>query len=187
MVKSWLKWWCAIALMCSTLSLNGQIYFTRDGEISFHSDAPLEKIESINKSVSSVINVETGQMEFAVLIKAFQFKKALMQQHFNENYMESDKYPKATFKGTFTGFKVSDLDRPDSIPIEISGMLTIHGKSKEIKAKGTMQAIEGKINGSASIDLAVSDFDIQIPAIVREKIAKIVQVKIEVSYQPMES
>ena len=79
------------------LNLSAQKFFTREGKISFYSDAPMEKIEAHNQQATSVIDIESGRMEFAVLIKAFQFEKALMQEHFNENYMESSKYPKATF------------------------------------------------------------------------------------------
>ena len=80
-------------------ALLGQKYFTKDGKVSFYSDALMEKIEAHNTKAASVIDAENGQMEFAVLIKAFQFEKALMQEHFNENYMESSTYPKASFKG----------------------------------------------------------------------------------------
>ena len=76
-----------------------QKYFTRNGNISFHSDTPMEKIEGHNKNSTAVIDAESGKLEFAVLIKAFHFEKALMEEHFNENYMESNKFPKASFKG----------------------------------------------------------------------------------------
>ena len=79
--------------------ISGQKYFTKTGHISFYSDTPLEKIEGHNKSSNCVLDVATGKLEVATLVKGFQFEKALMQEHFNENYMESDKFPKAVFKG----------------------------------------------------------------------------------------
>src|SRR5690606_25912300 len=87
-----------IGLIAPVLNAQGK-YFTKEGKISFSSDAPMEKIEAHNRKANSVIDAASGKMEWSVLIKAFQFEKALMQEHFNENYMESDKFPKAVFKG----------------------------------------------------------------------------------------
>jgi hypothetical protein len=174
-------------LLCCFLELNGQVYYTRDANISFYSEAPLEKIEAHNYNGSSVINLENGQIEFGVLINAFQFKKALMQQHFNENYMESDQYPKATFKGTFTGFTSVNLTKEENYPVEIQGIMTIHGQSKALNISGTFKPNQQSISATSTFDLNVADFDIKIPKIVREKIAKTVTVNVDLIYLPMET
>ncbi len=188
MKKNILKFYLSVCLLVMIASsLAGQIYFTRNGEITFSSDAPLEKITAHNHSVNSVVNLETGQIEFAVLIKAFQFKKALMQQHFNENYLESDKYPKATFKGTITEFKQDLLENGTAVPVELSGTMTIHGISNPIETTGTLRAEEGTIFGEAEFELTVDDYDIKIPKIVSKKIAEVVLVSVKVDYKPMHS
>ena len=87
-----------ILLLSHVTMVSGQKYFTKTGQISFNANTSIEKIEAINKSASCVMDVETGKIEFGVLVKGFQFEKALMQEHFNENYLESSKFPKATFK-----------------------------------------------------------------------------------------
>ncbi len=176
-----------ILLMIGSSTVAGQIYFTRSGNITFTSDAPLEKITAHNTSASSVINLETGEMEFAVLINAFQFKKSLMQQHFNENYLESAKFPKAKFKGTFSGFTRNDLTQSDSFQIEISGALTIHGVTNEIRIPGIFQVDDGSITGSTTFSLSIADYDIEIPKLVSKKIAEVVEVQVDVKYVSMDT
>ena len=108
-------------------SITGQIYFTKNAQIKFYSEAPLENIEAFNSKGMSVLDLETKKIEFAVLIKAFQFKKALMQDHFNENYLESHKYPKALFKGQFQELEDNINSSPKISKVGFDGELTIHG------------------------------------------------------------
>jgi hypothetical protein len=100
-----------LMVMILTNIANGQKYFTKTGTISFFSETPMEKIEAQTKSANCVLDASTGKLEFAVLIKSFQFEKALMQEHFNENYMESTKFPKSTFKGQLDNFSSIDLSK----------------------------------------------------------------------------
>ncbi|MEK7253941.1 MAG: YceI family protein, partial [Bacteroidota bacterium] len=100
-----------LLLLFFAQGIQAQKYFTREGKITFVSDAAMEKIEAVTNSATSVIDMATGAVEFAVLIKGFQFKKALMQEHFNENYMESSKFPKATFKGKIDNFSSVNLKK----------------------------------------------------------------------------
>jgi len=101
----------ALAIL-PTATFAQERYMTRTGHIAFHSETPVENIHADNRKVSSVWDVTTGAVEFAVLIKAFEFEKALMQEHFNENYMESNTYPKATFKGKVLGVAAEQLKKP---------------------------------------------------------------------------
>lgn len=166
-------------------TLSGQKYFTREGKVSFYSDAPLEKIEAVNHAATSVLDTETGKVEFAMLIKAFQFKKELMQEHFNENYMESSVYPKAIFKGKIEQVEAVNFFSDGEYPVVVKGKLTIRGITKEVEANGKIVVKEGAISGTAFFDVAVADYEIEVPRIVRGKIAKIVRVSVAVDYQAL--
>src|SRR5690606_30611649 len=97
-----------------------------------------ENIDAVNNEATSIMNIKTGEVAFAVLVKSFRFQKALMEEHFNENYMESDKFPKATFSGKVLNMETIDLTKNGSYPIEISGDLTIHGVTQNIKTNGVL-------------------------------------------------
>ena len=151
-------------------------FLTKNGMISFFSETPIENIKAQNNQVLSIVDAANGKMAISILMKSFMFKKALMQEHFNENYVESDKYPKATFKGTIIDF---DKITASGVSIEIKGYLTMHGITKEITiealTKKTPEAI--KMTGDFIINLA--DFDVNIPSVVKNKISE----KIKVSFR----
>lgn len=182
-----------ITILCTLLSLilflsidmQAQKYFTREAKISFFSEAPLEKIEAENGAGTCVIDFESQQMEFAVLIKAFQFDKALMQEHFNENYMESHKFPKATFKGKIVDPETIDYTKNGEYEVKVEGKLTIHGVENEISAPGTI-VIQGEgIQVKSKFSVAVKDYDIDIPAVVRDNIAKTVEITVLGDLEPL--
>ncbi len=175
-----------IGLLLHT-TLQAQVrYFTRTGEISFYSETPMEKIEAHNYKVTSVWDVSTGAIEFAALIKAFEFEKALMQEHFNENYMESGKFPNAKFKGTLTGLSAEGITKPGTYPVTVEGELTIHGVTRQVKEPGTVTVDPtGKVSASCDLVVAPEDHDISIPSVVKDKIAKEVEVKVRMEYQKM--
>jgi YceI-like protein len=167
-------------------SLFGQKHFTRAGNITFSSDAPLEKIEASNQTATSIIDIASGKMEFAVLIKAFQFEKALMQEHFNENYMESDKYPKAIFKGAIDDASTIDFKKDGSYPVKVKGSLTVHGETNEVVAEGIINIKEGKISAKSAFEVAVADYKIKIPSVVKDNIAKTVKINVDMDYELFE-
>jgi hypothetical protein len=169
-----------------TNGLYAQKYFTRSGTITFTSEAPLEKIEAVNQKATSIMDIASGKMEFAVLIKAFQFEKALMQEHFNENYLESDKYPKAIFKGQIDNISSVDFSKDGTYPVKVSGDLTIHGVTKPVQSTGTLSIKDGKINGASTFEVAVADYEIKIPNIVKDNIAKTVEIIVAVDYELFE-
>ena len=129
----------AIIVTLAPFQLLSQTFFTRTGEVSFHASTPLENIDANTNEATCIINMETGEIAFAVLMKSFQFRKSLMQEHFNENYVESSKYPKGTFKGKIANPKLIVLDKGGSYPAEVEGEMTIHGVTRKIKAKGTIK------------------------------------------------
>lgn len=169
------------------LNVQAQKYFTRSGKVSFTSDAPLEKIEAYNNSATSVIDLSSGQMEFAILIKAFQFKKALMQEHFNENYLESDQFPKAIFKGKINDFDPGIIEKDGEYPVGVSGQMTIHGVTKEVTTNGTITVKNGQVSATSTFDLKVPDYEIQIPGLMSEKIAETVSISVDMGYEEFKS
>lgn len=166
-------------------NLSAQKFFTREGKVSFYSDAPMEKIEAHNSKATAVVDTESGKMEFAVLIKAFQFEKALMQEHFNENYMESDKFPKALFKGEVANLDKVNFRKDGEYPVNVKGSLTIHGVTNDIEAPGKFTVKDGKVLANSSFTVLVADYKIEIPAVVRENIAKEVRIDIQAGLEEM--
>lgn len=158
----------------------GQKYITKTGKIRFFSEAPLEKIEAVNNQVNAALDVATGDMVFKVLIKSFVFEKALMQEHFNENYMESARFPNATFVGKVTNLSEMDFTKNKSYPARLEGKLTIHGVTRDIQATGTLELKEGKITGKSVFSVAVKDYDIRIPTAVVKNIAENIEITVDV-------
>ena len=170
-------------LIATAQSVFAQKYFTRDGKISFFSETPLEKIEANNQKASSVLDAASGKLEFAVLIKAFQFEKALMQEHFNENYMESSKYPKAKFKGQIQNLDAVHFLKDGKYTAEVNGKLTIHGQTNSVETIATINIENGEVKAFSQFEVAVADYGIEIPKVVRENIAKSILISVDVDYQ----
>ncbi|MEM7656218.1 MAG: YceI family protein [Bacteroidota bacterium] len=161
-----------------------QKQLTRTGTITFFSSTPVEDIEAVNNQVTSVINPEKGEMAFAVLMKAFQFEKALMQEHFNEKYVHSDKFPKATFAGKITDMDAVNFQEDGTYPVKVVGKLTIHGITQEVEVEGTIQVVGGNLSAEAELPIVLEDFDIKVPSVVRENIAKVIMANVQMAYKP---
>ena len=161
-----------------------QKYISKTGHIWFFSHTPVEDIEAHNHQAASILNASNGEIQFSMLIKGFEFKKALMQEHFNENYMESDKIPKASFKGKITNVSSIDFKKDGTYPAEVSGDLTVHGVTKPVTTKGTIEVKDGKITAKAKFITSPKDYDIKIPSVVEKNIAKEIEVNVDVSYSP---
>jgi len=172
----------ACLLFLSAASAHAQLYSTADGEISFHSHTFLEDIDATNKKVSAVIDPASGKMAFSLAMKLFQFKRKLMQEHFNENYVESDKFPSSTFSGSFTGNL--NKDEEGVYPVTVKGHLTIHGVTRAVETPGTFTVKNGTITGTASFKLNPADYNIDIPFIVRDKIEKENTIEVNIEYKP---
>lgn len=162
-------------------------YFTRTGKINFFSKAPMEDIEAQNKTVTAVIDTKTGALQFAVQMKSFEFEKQLMQQHFNENYVESDKYPKAEFKGTITNNQDINYAKEGNYTARVKGKLTIHGVTRDVETTGTIKVNGGKMDTNASFNVLLSDYNIRIPAIVKDKLSNTIRVNVDCSMDPLKS
>jgi hypothetical protein len=158
--------------------------FTKSAKISFFSKTPMENISAVTNKAVSVWDLSSGQIEFSVLIKGFEFDRALMQEHFNENYMESDLYPKATFKGVVENPAALVLTKDNTYKVKIIGSLTMHGVTKPLSIPATIVVKGGTVSASAGFTVAAEDYKIKIPSIVAEKISKQITVNVDVpSYQ----
>jgi hypothetical protein len=160
---------------------HAQKYMTRNGHIAFFSSTPIENIEAHNRQVGCVVDFATGEMIYQVLMKSFQFEKALMQEHFNENYVESHQYPKAVLKCKITKPSVVNLQKNGVYNITVSGNLTLHGVTKSISASGTIEVKDSKIHLKSKFNIKPKDYNIKIPSVMQSKIAETVQVTVDLS------
>ena len=149
-----------------------QQYIANDGEITFFSFAPIEDIKAVNKKVSAAFDISNNDIVFQLYISDFNFRKKLMQTHFNENYLESDIYPKANFVG-----KVFALEEDSAV---VRGLLTIHGVSNEIEANGMFIKNNNSIKISSEFNVKLEDYNVSIPTIVMYKIAEEILVNVEI-------
>ncbi len=163
-----------LALFLSTangLSAQGK-YIDKNGKINFEASEELfEPVKAKNESVTVILNTETSEIASLALMKSFRFKNSLMEEHFNENYIESETYPKATFKGKLLDFNFTDLSQ-DQKDIVVEGKLKLRGKEKEIKTTLKVMTSGDSIVIKGSFIVTPEDFDIDIPSVVRKKIAK---------------
>ena len=157
---------------------SAQLFKTVSSEITFFSEAPLEDIAAKNNKAVSIFNSETGEIAISIPINKFQFKKSLMQEHFNEKYMESDKFPKATFKGEILNFDLST----DKQPTKARGDLTIHGVTREVELEGVFDLSEEKLFITTSFQVKLEDHKIKIPSLLFQNIAEIIDVKVSLEF-----
>jgi hypothetical protein len=172
-----------VVCLVAVTQLSAQKYYTKSGRITFVSNAPMEDIEAKNKSVVAILDSKTGALQFSVIMKGFEFTKALMQEHFNENYVESHKYPKAEFKGTITNNRDIDYSKPGSYTAKVKGKLTIHGVTKNVETTGNIKVEADGIKASSAFNIAVADYKIRIEPVVREKISKIVKINVDTNLE----
>lgn len=172
----------ALALIiCSAAS--AQQLATRNGFVKFFSDAPVEDIEATNNQVSSKIDLESGDFAFLVPIKGFQFEKALMQEHFNENYLESGKYPNATFTGKITNIEDIKIEEDGKYVVTFDGTMKIHGAERKISEPATIVVEGGEITLETVFNLKPEDYDVKIPAGKRDNIAKSLKITVKMDYE----
>lgn len=170
--------------MMMSYGVFAQKMMTKTGEIKFEASVPaFEPVAATNSTVSCIFDGNSGEIAALALIKAFKFKIPLMEEHFNENYMESSKYPKATFKGGIMNFNASKLTSAKTT-YDLVGDMTIHGVTKKIKAKIILAKSGDKFTAVSNLVLKPQDYNIQIPSLVKEKIAENVNVAINFLLEP---
>jgi hypothetical protein len=164
------------------MGASAQKYMTKTGFVGFFSHTPVEDIKGDNNQAASVLDISNGELVFQVLIKSFHFEKALMEEHFNENYMESEKFPKSTFKGKIVNLASVDFSKPGKYDVTVEGDLNIHDVTNRISVKGEIEVLAGGINATSKFNVVPEDYKINIPGVVREKIAKNLEVSVNMKY-----
>jgi hypothetical protein len=172
--------------LCNEVYAQGK-YYTKSGRIQFESKAPLENIEAVNRSVTCVLDSKTGNVQFAVIMRGFEFAKALMQEHFNENYVESHKFPKAEFKGQVLNNNVINYGQDGVYPAKIRGKMTIHGETKDVEADGKVTVKNGRIVANSDFRIQLSDYKISIPNLVKDKVSNSVRIIVDCTLEPLKS
>lgn len=172
-----------ILILFSSLSPRTEQYITKQGKVSFFSYTTVEDIKADNNQVLSIIDLSKNEIAVSMLMRTFVFEKALMQEHFNESYIESDIYPKATFEGIIQDFDSSSSGVQTKI---IKGPLTIHGITKEVEIKTDIDNTLGNYIVSGEFNIAIEDFDIKVPALLAPNIAKTISISFKFEYLPYE-
>lgn len=172
-----------LGFIALTVTAFSQRFITKNGHIMFYSETPIETIEAHNKQVNSALDTETGEFVFKVLMKSFEFEKALMQEHFNENYVESDEYPVATFKGKIVNSEEVNFSEDGEYNVVVEGELTIHGVTQKIKEKGTFIVAGDQISGESKFIIKPSEYEIKIPKAVINNIAEEIEVTVDIKLE----
>lgn len=156
--------------LISIFVINAQKYYTKTGHTEFRASVKaFEEVAAVNKSTSAIFNTETGDVASLLFIRAFRFKIALMEEHFNENYMDSNEFPKAMFKGRISDFNIKEISNK---PYKCTGTLTIHGVSSEVETTVLIEKNNTILRIKSRLIVKPETFGIEIPSIVRDKIAK---------------
>jgi polyisoprenoid-binding protein YceI len=161
-----------------------QRYMTRTGRVSFFSTTPIENIEAINDQTSCIMNAATGDVAFKVPIKSFKFEKALMGEHFNENYMESTKYPTSDFAGKITNMSAVNLKKDGVYNVNVAGKLQMHNVTRDISVPGTVTVKGGNVIAFTKFNVKPSDYGIKIPSMAAGKIANSIEVTVNSEMKP---
>jgi YceI-like domain len=174
-------------LLTSVISFSQDKYYTKSGKIKFFSKTSVEDIDATNKSAVCILDTKTGDLQFAVLLKGFEFKKALMQEHFNKDYVESNKFPKAEFKGQITNNAEIKYMTDGTYTAKVKGKLLLHGETKDIEATGTITVKSGNITAVSSFNIQLPDYKIKVPAVTRSQISDDIKITVEASLEKLNS
>jgi polyisoprenoid-binding protein YceI len=167
-------------------TVQAQKYFSKTATIVFDAEGKLDDVEDIKAktgTASCVYDAATGNFEWSVTIKNFSFANSLMQEHFNENYMESEKFPKATFKGKVENISALNLKKDGTYPVKVLGKLTMHGVTKDISVNGTFKVAKDQMTANSDFEVALKDYEITIPTIVLMKVAENVKISVSAPLQ----
>jgi len=170
-------------LLAVTIAFGQSKYMTKSGSMSFEASQPsFEPIEATHSAVSALLNADTGELAVLALVRGFRFPLALMEEHFNENYIESHQYPKTSFKGSILNFDSNALSNQPRT-VQLTGELSMHGVTKLISVSATITQSDEQITLTSSFSVKTSDFGIKIPSLVRKQIDENVQVEVSLPLQ----
>lgn len=159
------------------------VYLTKAGHIRFFSSTPLEDIEGKSKDAVSALNTKTGEIVAQIQIKSFRFEKSLMEEHFNENYMESEKFPKAVLKAKILELEKYDFSKDGEQKVVFEGDLTIHGVTKKVKLEGTIKKSGKNVQAKSVFKVKLADYNIKVPSVVTKNIAEDIEVTVDFPYE----
>ena len=160
-----------------------QKFTSEKNRVSFFSSTKMEDINAWNEKSLSIFNLANGDIAISIPVAQFEFDKSLMKEHFNEKYMESEKYPRAKFQGTITGF---DPAKAGVQIVNITGKLTLHGQTNHVTVKGTLEKTNDVINAEAKFIVKLDDYKITIPRLLWQNIAEQVEITASFTYKPLE-
>lgn len=172
------------ALASGVLSAQGK-FLTNNGRVNFFSHTAIEDIKAENLNVAGVVDASSGELAIIVKMTDFQFKKKMMQEHFNENYVESEIYPKATFNGLIKNNTQIDYSSPGAYQVLVEGEMTIHGESRRVELEGSVEVLPGGIIARTNFLLNPEDYAIKIPKVVRKNIAEQLEISVEMIFRPI--
>lgn len=182
-IKLMLKLLLPFLLLAVTIAFGQSKYMTKSGSMSFEASQPsFEPIEATHSAVSALLNADTGELAVLALVRGFRFPLALMEEHFNENYIESHQYPKTSFKGSILNFDSNALSNQPRT-VQLTGELSMHGVTKLISVSATITKSDEQITLTSSFSVKTSDFGIKIPSLVRKQIDENVQVEVSLPLQ----
>jgi len=179
-----------VLLFCvasASLTVSAQSkFFTKNGKILFFSKAPLEDIEAKNKSAVCLLDAQSGTLQFSLLMKGFEFENELMQEHFNEDYVESHVFPKAEFKGQIVNNSNINYKKAGVYPAKVKGKLTIHGETKDVETTGSVVVNGDNLQIAANFPIQLSDYKIKIPSLVKDKVSNSIKIMVEGKLEPFQ-
>lgn len=174
-----------VTAFLSTSLLAQDKFFTKTGKVYFNCTGGVEPIEGTNKSTTCVLDSKSGAIQFSMLMKGFEFEKALMMEHFNENYVETEKFPKATFVGQIANNSEINYSKDGTYPAKVKGKLTIHGETRDVEAPGKITIKGGKIAATSDFKVQLSDYKVGIPSLVKDKISNDVKINVDLLLDPL--
>ena len=174
-----------LTLLAASPSLFAQKWGTRNGQISFFSATKMEDISAANKAVSAVVDATAGTVAVSLDMRDFKFKRSLMEEHFNENYVESEKFPKAEFRGKIENAQTVKWTTDGIYPIAVGGTLSLHGVTKPVTVPFTLIIKDGKAGVSGKFPLALADYGVKVPTLLTAKIAEVVEVNVVIAMAPL--
>lgn len=179
--------WLLMILLFAGMASAQDKYFTKTGKINFDATSPgsPEHVEGIHKSTLCVLDTKTGNLQFSVTMKGFEFERALMQEHFNENYVESDQFPKSEFKGQISNNSSVSYAADGEYPVSVKGKLTLHGVTKDVEANGKLVIKNGRIAATSVFTVLLADYKISIPGLVADKVSKSTKITVNCLLDPL--
>ena len=172
---NFLTYFVAVVILLSAFNVNAQVLNFDHGEIEFYTETVVSDIEAISDKAEVSLNLKTGEVSVSLDIKSFEFEYELMQEHFNEKYMESDKFPQSTFTGKILQNISEGIE--SEMTVDVTGKLTIHGVTKDIKFKTDLSKQGDFMVVKTKIPVVFKDYGIDDPSILTKSVAKEVEIK----------